>query len=335
VRLHIGPSGEELEKAGGVTYSETDTQIVVGPISNTGSGTANLTAFSDGTRGVSGSPHFHFDQGLAAVQIVNDSDRDLVIGDIRVLNPSPTVIPAVVPNDPAKFQPTMDVTNAGGTAVEITNTGNSDVLLSGQIINAGGSVRVTNTGSRILGGRGHVIQTGRLVLADNGGSVGMVGLRLSAQLVQSAGVTPTLDVSGTGDVYLDVSALNLTANPLTVSSTTLSGRVIDLRLEDGQAATGPQAGAYHLGGVAASGELDVDAGGGTAVTLSFTAPGDLRVGTITSRNGDVSLTATAGSITDARGDGSVNVKGNNITLSAGPGAANGIALQIDSALAAN
>ena len=120
-----------------------------------------------------------------------------------------------------------------------------------------------------------------------------------------------------------MSRLNQTANPLVVTGSALTGQEVDLKIADGasqpagQTTATPQASTYNLSSVAATQRLDVDAGTNTAVTVAITANGDLNVGTITSAEGDVSLTSTGGSIVDATGGTATNVSANNVTLDAG------------------
>src|SRR5262249_55000879 len=138
------------------------------------------------------------------------------------------------------------------------------------------------------------------------------------------------------NAYLNLSALNLTNNALTVTGTSLAAPVIDLRIQDGQqrtTANGPlteQASSYNFGGVSAGTELDADAGGSTAVNLSFTSPGGVPVGSVTSRLGAVRLTA-AGAIRAARPGGAPDVIANNVTLIAGSTIGAGNPLLLDSA----
>ena len=142
--------------------------------------------------------------------------------------------------------------------------------------------------------------------------------------MQSATGSPSLQATAPlGNVYLNVAALNQTTNPLVVTGSALTGQAVDLQIGDGesqaavQTTTTPQASTYILSGVAATQQLDVDAGISTAVTVSLTGNGDLNVGTITSSQGDVSLTSTGGSIVDATGGTATNVNANTITLDAG------------------
>src|SRR5262249_51347960 len=153
---------------------------------------------------------------------------------------------------------------------------------------------------------------------------------------ESTQETPQLSVSAGGNVYLSLAALNLTGNALVVSGTTLAGPVIDLRILDGQQQTttnGPtttQNSSYNFGGVSVTTQLDVDAGGSTAFNVSFTAPGDLPIDSVISRQGDVSLIA-GGAIRATRSGGAADVAANNITLTAGSTIGAGNVFLIDSA----
>src|SRR5262249_49130110 len=150
------------------------------------------------------------------------------------------------------------------------------VRLDGTIDNQLGTTQVTNSGGNILSGSsGEQIKTGQLTLTTAAGAIGTSATRLNATIVESTQETPQLSVSAGGNVYLSLSALNLTGNALVVSGTTLAGPVIDLRILDGQQQTttnGPtttQNSSYNFGGVSVGRQLDADAGGSTAVNVSF------------------------------------------------------------------
>src|SRR5262249_17948860 len=315
VRLHIGPQGQVLEQTGGVPFhtSGAGTELAVDPITNSTSGLASLSAAGAGTPAISGTARFHFDGALSSVKVTNDSAANLVMSDVHAVNPNPQPNLHVSATDTSQFHAVTDLTSNGGTLVKVTNTRASDVRLGGVIDNALGSTTVTNSGGDILsGGSGEQIKTGQLKLSSLEGTIGTAANRLRAQMVESALVAPVLSVTSTGNAYLNLSALNLTNNALTVTGTSLAAPVIDLRIQDGQqrtTATGPlteQASSYNFGGVSAGTELDADAGGSTAVNLSFTSPGDVPVGSVTSRLGDVRLTA-AGAIRAARPGGAPDV----------------------------
>src|SRR5208337_3593469 len=78
----------------------------------------------------------------------------------------------------------------------------------------------------------------------------------------------------------------------------------------------PQNGSYTFTNVAVTGMLNIDAGTSTAVALSVAATGDLPLGSVDSREGDVSVSAS-GSILDATGGLKTNLTGSTITIAAG------------------
>ena len=146
-------------------------------------------------------------------------------------------------------------------------------------------------------------------------------------MVQYSGA-PSLTATAAGNVYLDLSALNLanTSQSAMLNSGSLAGQTVDLLFQDSGSMS-----AYDFA-VAAT-ELDADAGVNTPVDLTFTAMGNLPVGSIISRKGDVSLTA-GGAIKAIRDNGATVIAANNINLAAGTtinGGSVSIPLLIDAA----
>src|SRR5262249_53908226 len=154
----------------------------------------------------------------------------------------------------------------------------------------------------LSGGSGELIKTGQLTVTA-AGAIGTSTNRLNVLLVQSASEMPVVDVSALGNVYLTLSAFNLTSNALVINSTSLTRAVIDVTILGGlqQATTTgpvtPQTSSYRFSDVSASTQLDVAAGASTPVDVSFTGLGDLRIDSVTSFLGDVSLTAGGAIIT--------------------------------------
>ena len=334
--LHIGSAGQVLQQNGPVTFTQTGSQIDVNPIANTTSGTAALTATASGngsTHTITGAATFTYDQGMGAVTLTNDSTKELVVSGINVLNPSQKINLSVSPS--AQFHATTNLSNAGGTPVTITNTSNSDILLTGIIDNSEGVTTVRNTGGNILsGGSGQLIKTRQLVLTSTSASIGTPANPLNFELIEASFGPPTFSASAAANEYLNLSALNLTSSPLSLSASALAAKVVSLRVQDGQQqqgnTTAPQASTWNFAGVSAGTELDANAGSTTAVNLSFTSAGDLLVGSVLSDLGDVSLTA-GDAISNARTNGGSNVTADNITLTAGTTIGAGTALNIDSA----
>src|SRR5262249_15208786 len=83
-QLHIGPNGSPIADTGGLSYTETSTQVIVNPFTPTVTGGASLSVGGPGTNKVTGHAAFHVSPSIAAVLITNDSARDLVINNINV-----------------------------------------------------------------------------------------------------------------------------------------------------------------------------------------------------------------------------------------------------------
>ena len=134
--------------------------------------------------------------------------------------------------------------------------------------------------------------------------------------------------------------MNLTSGALVVSSTTLSGAVIDLLFTDGQTTanglTTAQVSSYNFANVSASTYLHADTQSTTrtAVNLSFTTSDDLLIDSVRSNFGDVRLTA-GGAIVALSSSNAAEVTGNNPTLIATSTIGAGNALNVDSAHSAS
>ncbi len=343
--LHIGAQGQVIAQSGGVTFQQVGSNLVVNPIDNTSTGTVTFTTAGDGSFDyqkndigvvayIQGNPTIHFSPTLGAVDIINDSPLNLVVSDIEVVNPSPSPSVSVSSPDAQGFSYTTDTSSSVGTAILISNTSSSNIILDGSIVNPLGSTTISDAnfgqtvGGSIFGGTsGQSIQTGQLTLVSAAGNIGGSGGRIDAQLVQSSSGSPSLQASAAGVDYLDISSLDETNDPLVVTGTALTGTTVDVRFEDGattttgQPAPTPWASAYDLSGVDASGQLNVQAGTSTAVSVSLSGPGDLNVGTVASALGDVSLTAAGsihlGTVTAYYGTVTLDAQGGAIEAPAG------------------
>ena len=279
-QLVIGPSGTAITQSG-VTFENSDGQISVDDIKNTTSGSASLAATGQGTNEISGTATFNYTGSYAAANIVNESDENLVIKNIQVLNPNVVTSLSVTPGIAQNFHYMTNVlTTPVATAISILNTGASNIVLAGVIQNPLGSTSISDTGdgSIISANALQSVQTGQLTLNSATGSLGTSSNPLNIQLVQSATESPSLQATAPlGNVYLNVAALNQTTDPLVVTGSALTGNMVNLQIEDGasqtagQTSTTPQASTYNLSGVAATQQLDVDAGTSTAVTVAITA----------------------------------------------------------------
>ncbi|WP_193789043.1 hypothetical protein, partial [Zavarzinella formosa] len=313
--LHIDPTGNVTSS--GVTYTTVGNQIVLDPIVNPGNGSALISA-KGGVTGIQGNSTFMFDQGSGSVDLLNeDPTKDLVVGDISVLNSHTTpklTIDALFLPPGSSF--TTNISNTGGTPVSITSV--SNIVLRGTINNAEGSVTVNAPNGSITGAGNQLISSQQVTLAGN--SIGTAASRLNVQTVQWNGA-PVLSANATGNIYLNLSATNMqNTDPVSVNNATFNAPLVDLLIADSGAGS-----AYSLGVI--TGELNVDAGVSTPVDLSITATGDLPVGSVISRRGNVRLTA-GGAIITKRPGGATDLIGNNLTLVAGTtiGAASPLAI---------
>ncbi|MFN5466550.1 MAG: hypothetical protein ACK5AM_00370, partial [Pirellulaceae bacterium] len=223
--LLIGANGE-LVTARGITANGglVEGQTVVGdtisvdPILNdsTVSGIVNLSVNNSaavlsganaGLGVITGSGGI-FSRGSAfeSIEIENQSDKDLVIGDISLVNflASPKVN---LSGESIGLQFKVgNVAPAGETEIKILNTGIGDVFVGGLIDNPIGVVSIENQGGSILSGS----DTADRILANKvalvaSGDIGTTGQRLRLDPVRSAGRATDLDAnSENGGIYLEV-----------------------------------------------------------------------------------------------------------------------------------
>lgn len=272
--LQIGQDGHIIQQSG-VNFVQVPSEIIVNPIINNSSGQAELT-LSGPVQNLYGDATFLASPSLAAVDISNASSSDLQISGIRVINPSPT-LPAVH-FDPAHsqgFTYQTGLTGSYATAINISNTSGSTIILNGDISNPSGTTTISDAspvanigGSIDAASNFQVIRTGELTLASQTGNIGSSDEPVNVVLVESSALSPSFQATATqGDVYLDLSTLNQTMGPLVVTSSALTANLVSIRITGG---TSPDGGSFDLDGVMAS-ELDVDAGASTASALDHRA----------------------------------------------------------------
>ena len=170
----------------------------------------------------------------------------LVLNNIEVTNPNLNPLPPtsqliqVTSGDSSGFQPTVDSQAATATTVRVLNTGNSDIILEGTIDNPLGATTITDTGGSILtSGSAESILTGQLALDSVSGSIGAAAQRVAATLYQTSDGTPQFQATAPGgNVYLSLAAIDETSGALQVTSSALTGKVIDLKLGGGKSQTG-------------------------------------------------------------------------------------------------
>ncbi|HZX96879.1 MAG TPA: hypothetical protein VFE90_20330, partial [Myxococcales bacterium] len=242
----------------------------------------------------------------------------------------------------------------------ISNEGASDVVLGGVIDNPIGSTTIRDATGDIRSVGSSTVRSNRLTLAAH--ALGSVSNRLVIELVRSSGQDCDLSAQASSDLFLELTGQlhGLSATDAAFASSEIAaGGAADLLLHAADL-SGPIASTYqfqHLAGanvvvIAPSaaaadaktnliantdllglGQVDVLTNGDIGIVETA---GDLRVGTIQSTAGDVSLATSgaSGSILDTNPAGGTvpSVIGNGVQLSAANGAVGVLdnALEIDS-----
>ena len=262
--------------------------------------------------------------------IINDDPNyDLVIPSINVVIANPTVNLNVNSSNSSGFHPTTSLAGPAPTTINIDNTVNKQVILTGDIDNPLGSTTIASGEDITASDVGQLIQTGQLSLTSTNGNIGAGSVRVNAQLIEANYGSPALLSSPSlqataplGDIYLDLSALNETASspPVVVTGTALAGQLVNLRIEDGahqaagQTTPTPQASTYDLVGVSSVNPLVIQAGTTGVVNLSLTGTGNLDISSVTTYHGNISLTTGSGGSITA---GTVTTNLGSVTLMAG------------------
>lgn len=281
--------------------------------------------------------------GYTHVSLRNESDKDLVVGDIDLSMPASTtvIIDGVVKAVPGTYGAiTLETTGYNSGKVTIENTGNSDVVLAGNIDNPSGLVDIGNSiGDIRRDGDSQKIVAALLNLASAQGAIGAadalwihVGGAIAAtadgdvRLVQIAG-DASVDriVSATGTAALTSFGAIVEAN--SDNDADISGNRIELVAFDG-----------GIGSATTPFEIDSGSGGLLAVASSeiglTEVTDDLVVDQVNALGGDATVRAPDGSIRfgfvgstgtttiDVLGDmrdvgSSLDVRGVDIALKAG------------------
>lgn len=258
--LVVGPSGEVLARDG-VTFSPHNaagnvdpaaTTIVVDPIVNNHPGSAlfqtnslGSVTYGDPNNGPTKSDAapsgyvwslatfqktepltITFRETLDAVHIENQSNKNLSLSDIQVVNstvkPEVTIdtdrIQGVDPQDPSKMIDIFGfdiVQSFEPTKIEILQTNvaaGKDVALNGVIDNPLGTTIIRNQGDDVLMGNGSAMIRGQVIDVDAHGDIGSAATRLKVDLIASPGrpeqdpaaLDPSPGFRAGAEVWLDV-----------------------------------------------------------------------------------------------------------------------------------
>ncbi len=260
--LIIAPDGTVLKREG-VTFSPmlpngnvdpAATNIVVSPIVNNQPGTASFKTNSLGsvTYGASdgggsttdsaplgyvkseatsaGTDPFNitFNETMDAVLIENHSNKNLVIGDILVVNksvkPDVTIdterisvaFPGQPPQDIFGFDILQNYATSKIQILQLGPSSSADVILSGLIDNPIGTTEIENVGGDVIQNNLQAIVRSNVLDVEAGGTIGDTVLRLRIELVASEGrpeqdpaaLSPAPGFNAGGSVRLDVLGIN-------------------------------------------------------------------------------------------------------------------------------
>ena len=154
---------------------------------------------------------FTFQGTLPRLDIINNSDIDMVINDIETVSSGGTPL---VQLDAANVSLDFYIDQSPApTEVSILNAGDSDIVLNGEINNPVGSTLISNTlGNLLSTGPQAIIRSNLLDVQLAAGSMGAADQRVNVELVQSIdtfGNTRSVGFSSTAgdDVRLNLTTL--------------------------------------------------------------------------------------------------------------------------------
>ncbi|MEM7769221.1 MAG: DUF4347 domain-containing protein [Cyanobacteria bacterium P01_A01_bin.37] len=298
-----------VTKACNVTIDDTDGQtlgpvvadrIFVNDISNDESMTATfriseLPEDESGKNGntgiglIKGEPRFL--ETYDYVKIKNQSDKDIVINDIDVIN---TTIPIIIVQgaQPSEREEFFAIENEplgeniprllGPTVIDILNLSSSDVILNGIIANPHDTTNINNTGSDILSAHLEAgIESRVLNLTSDQGHIGTKENRVTTRLIQGYAIGEGYELEGkklrdpslqpdivlTSDanksIYLDLQGIRQDEESLVIHADRISTNTDDVDLKIQQGINGDRTlipSTYEFGLIQSGGDIILDAG---------------------------------------------------------------------------
>ncbi|MGB6295658.1 MAG: DUF4347 domain-containing protein [Rivularia sp. (in: cyanobacteria)] len=248
--LIIDENGNIAQKSENITINNTNTEIIVNDIDNVKVGGINFIiprradeAFNNGSF-IDRGKYEVKDPAYETVQITNNSNKDLVINDISVINivglpeieynqvnvNNKTINPTnISPQEPLAVNPTI-------VTIE-NNNSNSNLVLQGTIDSPHDRIELVSTGG-IIGRDGHKIITRDLSLTAENGSIGTDSQRIVAQINQ--GYEPVTEdvpseninvqIEAKDSVFLDLTAKQIDNNPVNVNVEKMTATQGDVNL---------------------------------------------------------------------------------------------------------
>jgi trimeric autotransporter adhesin len=352
--LVIDDEGNITQQVNFPVVQVTGSEIIVPHIENNDNSLAGTIKFSIPTsifdalsgfaffnittsRTLTGAPSVVFQTGYESVTIENQSDRDLRIQNISVINSSPQLqsnIQVAVGNASGFTVPTV-TTDPGQTAITISGEGQGDITLGGVIDNPLGATTVNNQGGNILAGSVSArTRTTELGLFAPAGRIGAGGvpLRTESTLLTAAADQGVELFEMGGDLLINTVVSSQGWVALTAQGSILDGNSttpVDISAPDIQLV------AFNGSIGTTADPLEVDVSGSTLTALARNdivvtdVAGGLGIGEVTSTTGNITitlpddvnpgqdLTLADGAVIRAL-EGSVTLRiGDNLTMASG------------------
>ncbi|HEX5279640.1 MAG TPA: hypothetical protein VFW28_06150 [Micropepsaceae bacterium] len=206
---NTGPTGAHIAKAVNVSVNGDQTSgditgdISVDNITNNDPGQVDLRTSTDDPGAITGSGGtWDFRDSFSQVRIINDSDHNLTINGINVVNT--TVDPTVDLSSTHSRSLTFDIKRTvAPTFVDIEDTADPTLTISGVIENPIGTTRIVNVNGNITstGNRSNssdqdptsLVRTNILDIEADNGSVGTSSNRVNVDVVDSANLPAATD----------------------------------------------------------------------------------------------------------------------------------------------
>ncbi|MEH2109077.1 DUF4347 domain-containing protein [Nostoc sp.] len=317
--LIVDKNGNITQQSDNIIAKVTATEVIINDIENVKVGGVNFIIpqrsnemFNNGAFTDKGK-YTVVDPAYETVQIENNSNLDLVINNISVINlvglpeikydrvnvNSKTIATSnIAPQDPLPVNPTV---------ITIENNGNSNLILQGAINSPHDRTVLYSGGSILSGGTDQKIITRDLTLTALNGSIGTDAQRIVAQIEQ--GYNPVtvdvpssnidLQIQAQNSIFLDLTAKQLNSNPVTVNVGKMTANTGDVNLliqQTTDASDTAVSALYDFTKIVAGNDIIIDAG-----TTTTNIKGNTDFVSNTSFVDDDSLTNIDGNTTTIKG----------------------------------
>jgi hypothetical protein len=226
---------------------------------------------------ISGQPNFQ--ETYDDVTILNQSNRNLVVNTIDVINETTPNLQVDVPITATRQgqfaeNPVSLDRQLSETVIDIQNQGAADVVLNGRVQNPHAETTVFSQGNILSSGDGAVLETRSLDLTSSQGGIGTSENRVNVQSVQGfRGDTSReteFSANANNAVYLNLQGDRQDADPLTINASLIRSATDEVNLLiqpglnslDSTYIFGNTMGGDRSGGIEAARDIIIDAGVG-------------------------------------------------------------------------